>query len=435
MKKMAIAIVALLILAPLISYTRGAGNKISWTEYREGMKEANETGKPVLLYFYSNETSDVFLNKTIVMESNNYVMIKINSSNNESHDLLTQYNITKVPSIIIIKDGKEFAKINSLDKDLIIYTMDEANPGKNKILWFDYHTGMKVSNESGKPILLYFYYPYHKLCQETDDKIFNNSAVIDKSRNFVMIKVNVGDNNNTNILYKYRFQYIYYTYNNNVYPYLPMVIFLNKSKEILHRLITYDVYNAEDANSVQNFLTSMDKALKGEIWGYDFAFVTLDGKTKHLKDYRGKVVLVDLMATWCQPCRMQMAQLKKVLQHFGKNNIEIISIDVEEKDTPEKIRNTFGDHINEWTFGMDEYKVSYRFWASSIPTLIIFDEYGRLQLLRPGLTQSDDLIKILSDIGLKKSSEEHNSTPSFNFLMLLAAFGAIAIMMKLQRIH
>lgn len=405
MKKIAIFFVAILVLSSLTGCVKKEKNedtntqaKIEWKSYGEGMEEANETGKPVLLYFYKNEVSDVFLNKTIMMESNNYVMIKINSSNNESNDLLTQYNVTEVPSIIIIKDGKEFARINSLDKDLIIYRMDEADPEKNEVLWFDYYTGMRVSNESGKPVLLYFYYLSHRLCQEADDKIFNNSAVINKSRNFVMIKVNVGDNANTDILYKYRFQYIYYTYNNNVYPYLPMVIFLNRSKEILHRLITYDVYNPEDANSLQNFLNSMDKALEGKIWGYDFSFVTLDGKTKHLKDYRGKVVLVDMMATWCQPCRMQMAELKKVLQHYGKKKITIISIDVDEHDDVDKIKSTFGDHINEWTFGMDKYKVSYRFWATSIPTLAIFDKYGRLQYLRPGLTQANELEKIIDEI-------------------------------------
>jgi len=408
MKKVVIFIVAILVLSSLTGCVKKEkeenGNmdvintegKIKWLSYEEGI---NESGKPHLLFFYSNETQlKKMENDKIIKLANDFVMIKVQ---NNSINISSKYNVSSTPLIIVLdKNGNEVVRsFNISSKEIMVemYKVDVSE--KDGILWMDYGDGMEIANETGKPVLLYFYYFSHRLCQQTESNLFTNKSVIEKSKSFVMIKINVGDDKNTNILYKYRFQYIYYTYNNQIYPYLPTVIFLNENKEILHRLITYDVYDPNNpTESLKDFLENMDKALKGDIWGYDFAFVTLDGKTKHLKDYRGKVVLVDMMATWCQPCRMQMAELKKVLQHYGKSRITIISIDVDERDDVDKIKSTFGNHINEWTFGIDEYKVSYRFWATSIPTLAIFDKYGRLQYLRPGLTQENELEKIIDEI-------------------------------------
>ena len=401
MKKIAIFIVAILITSSLTGCVKKPKNenvntqaKIEWLSYQQGMKIANQSGKPVLLYFYSNETNgSIFNNSSIIQKSKDFVMIKVNVSQNES--IAAIYNVTTFPTIIIISDGNE-TRITAPSETEIIHQMEMVE-SENEIVWMDYNEGMKIANQTGKPVLLYFCFPDAPLCKYTDEKIFTDKNVIKESKKFVTIKVDVSNEKNKDIFFKYKMEYIMYNYNNNYYPYLPTVIFL-KDNVILHRLITLDVYNPDNpTESLKNFLENMDKALKGKIWGYDFAFVTLNGATKHLKDYRGKVVLVDLMATWCQPCHMQMAELEKVLKHYG-NKITIISIDTDKRDTPAKIRATFSEHINEWTFGMDKYGIAERFWVMSIPTLGIFDKYGRLQYLRPGLTQAENLEKIIDEI-------------------------------------
>ena len=46
--------------------------------------------------------------------------------------------------------------------------------------------------------------------------------------------------------------------------------------------------------------------------GDDFVFISLEETEKHLRDYRGKIVILDMWATWCAPCQYQMIELKKV---------------------------------------------------------------------------------------------------------------------------
>ncbi|MCD6171959.1 MAG: thioredoxin family protein [Thermoplasmata archaeon] len=396
MKKLAILFIAITIVLAGCSEKKNNGGteaKINWMSYQEGMNESNSTGKPAILYFYSNLSDlKIFSDNDIAQKSKDFVMIRV-ETDNKNKSIAGVYNITKSPVIIFIKNGTEVMRVNSLDKTKIISEMDNITASQNnEIAWLGYSEGMEKANSTGKPILLYLCTPKNQICKYTDDTIFSNNEIIKKSKDFVMIKIDVNNKQNTNIIYKYRLQYI---------PYLPTIIFIYHG-EILHRLIAYDVYNPNSAQqSIEDFKNNMDKALQGEIWGRDFSFITLDdGRTKHLHDYHSKVVLLDLMATWCQPCRMQMNQLESTLNHYGKNDgVAIISLDVEPKDDANKIKATFSSHINEWTFGMDKYGVAQKYLLqNSIPTLVIFDKHGRLSYLHAGLTSSQQLISIIDEI-------------------------------------
>jgi cytochrome c biogenesis protein CcmG/thiol:disulfide interchange protein DsbE len=127
--------------------------------------------------------------------------------------------------------------------------------------------------------------------------------------------------------------------------------------------------------------------------GEDFAFTTLDGETTHLSDYRGKVVILDMWATWCSPCQLQMLELRKVYENYSRNDVEIFSIDIDQRETIQQI-NSFLDIYNEnsyeltWIFGMDDGSIwdTYKVGSGGIPALCIFDRDGALTFSHEGLT-------------------------------------------------
>ena len=255
------------------------------------------------------------------------------------------------------------------------------------VQWVSYDDGLNESASTGKPIMLYVYSKQDCLaCDKMENLLFSDDGFVEKSRGFVMIKLNVDVQQEKEVAFNYRVQYI---------PYLPTTIFLSSNGTELNRVIGYDYSHPSQA--LNSFLGYMDDALQGKMNREDFSFTTINGKTKHLSDYRGKVVLLDLMATWCNPCRMQMQELEKVLNHYGSNDdVVIISIDTDKRDDVNKIKDTFGDHINEWTFGVYNSEVVSKYLLEgSIPTLVIFDTYGRIAYLRAGLTYSQDLISII----------------------------------------
>jgi thiol-disulfide isomerase/thioredoxin len=67
----------------------------------------------------------------------------------------------------------------------------------------------------------------------------------------------------------------------------------------------------------------------------DLAFEDADGKPKKLSDWRGRLVLVNLWATWCVPCRKEMPALESLQTRLGGPNFEVVAINIDTRD-PEK---------------------------------------------------------------------------------------------------
>lgn len=76
----------------------------------------------------------------------------------------------------------------------------------------------------------------------------------------------------------------------------------------------------------------------------------LDGSTFKLADYRGKVVLVNLWATWCPPCRSEIPDLIKVSQEFKAKGVEIVGLTSEDPESNEEKVKDF----------VREYKITYK---------------------------------------------------------------------------
>ena len=62
----------------------------------------------------------------------------------------------------------------------------------------------------------------------------------------------------------------------------------------------------------------------------DFSLPGLDGQKVSLKDYRGKVVLVNVWATWCPPCVEEMPSMEKLYQELKGDGFEILAVSIDE---------------------------------------------------------------------------------------------------------
>ncbi|NOX97180.1 MAG: TlpA family protein disulfide reductase [Nitrospirae bacterium] len=58
----------------------------------------------------------------------------------------------------------------------------------------------------------------------------------------------------------------------------------------------------------------------------DFELDNLDGKKVRLKDYRGKIILLNFMATWCHWCRKEMPSLQKLYEQFKDQDFVIVAV-------------------------------------------------------------------------------------------------------------
>jgi thiol-disulfide isomerase/thioredoxin len=57
-----------------------------------------------------------------------------------------------------------------------------------------------------------------------------------------------------------------------------------------------------------------------------FSLESLEGKTVRLEDFRGKAVLLNFWATWCQPCKIEMPWFEQLQKQYGSEGLQVVGI-------------------------------------------------------------------------------------------------------------
>lgn len=72
----------------------------------------------------------------------------------------------------------------------------------------------------------------------------------------------------------------------------------------------------------------------------DFQAATLDTPPRQLSlaDYRGKVLLVNIWATWCQPCRVEIPSIERLYRTYGPQGLSVVAVSIDDPGTESAIR-------------------------------------------------------------------------------------------------
>lgn len=66
----------------------------------------------------------------------------------------------------------------------------------------------------------------------------------------------------------------------------------------------------------------------------EFSRADLAGRKIDLKNYRGKVVLLNFFATWCAPCRVELPQFDAWQGKYGSEGLQIIAVSMDDSESP-----------------------------------------------------------------------------------------------------
>ncbi|WP_298262262.1 TlpA disulfide reductase family protein [uncultured Lutibacter sp.] len=104
----------------------------------------------------------------------------------------------------------------------------------------------------------------------------------------------------------------------------------------------------------------------------DLKFNKLDGSTVNLSDYKGKVVVIDLWATWCGPCMAEKPSFEALEEKFHNNdNVEFISLSIDTEKTWKKYfekNEVKGNQLQIYRNELSDYMVV------SIPRFFVIDK-------------------------------------------------------------
>ncbi|MDN5872631.1 MAG: redoxin domain-containing protein [Nitrococcus sp.] len=107
---------------------------------------------------------------------------------------------------------------------------------------------------------------------------------------------------------------------------------------------------------------------------------TLGGETVQLSDFKGeKTVMVNIWATWCQPCREEMPQLQKLYEEYKDNGLVILGVSVDGRGQEKAIRR-FVESVGV-TFPIlydSDKRIVWTFETIGIPQTLLIAKSGEL---------------------------------------------------------
>ena len=109
-----------------------------------------------------------------------------------------------------------------------------------------------------------------------------------------------------------------------------------------------------------------------------------DGTEMRLSDYKGKVILVNIWATWCAPCIAEMPMLDELQAKKGSASFEVVTISLDR--TPEEAAKWFKENgIKNLPLWHDStYGVSGKLALPGLPTSIFYNTQGQEIARIPG---------------------------------------------------
>jgi thiol-disulfide isomerase/thioredoxin len=107
-------------------------------------------------------------------------------------------------------------------------------------------------------------------------------------------------------------------------------------------------------------------------------FEDASGRARSLADFRGKVVLLNIWATWCAPCREEMPALDQLQAKLGGPAFEVVAVSVDQQG-PEIARRFFADvGIKSLAFYIDRNaKAAFQIDVPGLPATLLIDAEGR----------------------------------------------------------
>ena len=133
------------------------------------------------------------------------------------------------------------------------------------------------------------------------------------------------------------------------------------------------------SNSLADEVTNINNlVINKELKKYDkLTFLDTKNELINLKDYRGKLIMLNFWATWCAPCKEEMPSLDLLQKNENLNNLKIFPINIG-KEKLEKSLKFFKDlEIKNLDLYFDPpITLAKKFGLRGIPTTILFNKDG-----------------------------------------------------------
>lgn len=124
---------------------------------------------------------------------------------------------------------------------------------------------------------------------------------------------------------------------------------------------------------------------KTEQFDFDFQLRDLKGNAVDFKTFKGKVVFLNLWATWCGPCRSEMPSIQKLYNESDQSKIAFVILSLDENRLEGRVKK----YIEEKQFSFPVYlpagRLTSQLSVDVIPTTFVIDKTGAIAVKEVGM--------------------------------------------------
>jgi len=132
----------------------------------------------------------------------------------------------------------------------------------------------------------------------------------------------------------------------------------------------------------------------------DFTLNDVEGKNRSLKEWHGKVIVLNFWATWCPPCREEIPLLIDLQKQHAAENLQVIGVAIDNKTAVLAYRQSVG--MNYPTLLGDDNTMQliadYGNRSGSLPYTVIIDRHGAIVVRKLGIFTRAELESLLDPL-------------------------------------
>jgi thiol-disulfide isomerase/thioredoxin len=135
--------------------------------------------------------------------------------------------------------------------------------------------------------------------------------------------------------------------------------------------------------------THDDQSVVGKTFEYNFDLKDLNGNIVHMEDLKGKVVFLNMWATWCGPCRSEMPSIHKLYSKVSGNDISFVMLSLDTEENQPKVIKYLADKHFTFPVYQSAGSLPRQLQVPTIPTTFIIGKDGKIKMKKVGMEDYD----------------------------------------------
>lgn len=126
----------------------------------------------------------------------------------------------------------------------------------------------------------------------------------------------------------------------------------------------------------------------------------MQGVSQPLRQWQGKVLIVNFWATWCEPCRKEMPEFVRVQRELGGNGVQFVGIAVDQPENVVRFAKELGLNYPVLIGGYDAVDVSKDLGnrLAALPFTVVIGREGHVELTQLGPLKPEQLRSIIGKL-------------------------------------